>query len=112
MPTHTAITPRPRFLHLLIVCLFLSACAGGSVTAPSEKDLTEPASPTDRALPATMGIVLDPFGNPISFALVGGTEFTTSEGVFSGTLNEYPSGWVSVETLGYLTGYARARGTL
>ena len=112
MQTHTATKPLHRCLHILIFCLFLSACAGGSVTSPSENDPTEPASPADDGLPAAMGIVLDHHGNPISFALVGGTEFTTSEGVFSGILNEYPSGWVSVETLGYLTGYARSRGTL
>ena len=112
MQTRIVITPLHRFLHLLLICILVSACGGSSLTPLSENDLAEPASPTDRALPAAMGIVLDPLGNPISVALVGGTEFTTSEGIFSGTLNEYPGGWVSVETLGYLTGYARARGTL
>lgn len=112
MQTRTAITPLHRYLHLLLICVLVSACGGSSLTPLSENDLTEPASPTDRALPATMGIVLDPQGNPVRFALVGGTEFTTSEGVFSGSLNHYPGGWVSVEKLGYLTGFARARGTL
>ena len=82
MQTRIVITPLHRFLHLLLICVLVSACGGSSLTPLSENDLTEPASPTDRALPATMGIVLDPLGNPISFALVGGTEFTTSEGVF------------------------------
>ncbi|MEJ2013009.1 MAG: hypothetical protein P8X64_12405, partial [Anaerolineales bacterium] len=66
---------------------------------------TEAVSGTN--VPDVLGMVMNPDGSPVAFALVGGKEQTTFEGMMSGTPATTASGWIEVESMGYLTGYTR-----
>jgi hypothetical protein len=102
-----------KFLILLFIPLLVFACSSGGGQTPTAVDeALDQGLPVEGALPASMGIVLDPLGNLVGSAVVAGIEITTSEGNFSGSLSAYPSGWVSIEALGYLTGYAKPFGKM
>jgi len=55
--------------------------------------------------PAVLGFVLDPDGEPVAYASVGG-EIADSNGAVSGDLTGSASGWLEVKALGSATGYA------
>ncbi len=92
---------RHRKIALLVVTLLLiisSSCTSkvGTIDDGTSRD-TEPGY---------LGFVDDPTGEPVPFALLGGTETSTWEGVASGEFKGYEGGWLPVESMGYATGYA------
>lgn len=102
------------FCFVAILCMGLASCGGSAAVEP--EGLGEDSGPVtgtsqlDEGLPETLGIVLDPDGLPVPFAIVGNSEMATKEGVFSGTLNSYDSGWTTVKAMGYATAFTRPFG--
>ena len=97
------------FLSLIIMMFFTTACGGAGEPPPDggEDPIEIVAEPTE-GLPETLGVVLDPDGLPVPFAIVGDSEIATKEGVFSGALDSYDSGWTTVKALGYATAFSRS----
>lgn len=62
--------------------------------------------------PAAMAIVLDPDGNPVANAILGGKAIADSNGVASGKFQATATNWVAVDALGYASGYARSGGSI
>ncbi|MFN2147619.1 MAG: hypothetical protein ACK2T2_04450 [Anaerolineales bacterium] len=103
-----------KLLILLLLPLLLFACARtDEVSPPGGEDedaiplQNTSEAPSGSVLPDVMGMVMNPDGSPVAFALVGGTELTTFEGMISGAPAASASGWIEVESKGYLTGYTR-----
>ena len=95
---------RPRNTVLLVVSLLLifsSSCSLQDIQSDTGGRTSEQAS-----TPRYLGFVDDPAGEPVAFALVGGTELSTWEGVASGEFVGNEGGWLPVESMGYATGYA------
>ncbi len=107
------ITQRIPKLSMIFIfaALFLVACSTSeSPVPPDEAPIEIPeAAPLDRSLPPIMGVALDPSGNAIPLATVG-DETGDSNGVISGDLEVSPTGWLSVEAIGYSTGYTHTFG--
>lgn len=104
---------RPGFSKLLILLIGIGLTACSGTPSPERDDNTDlGATPSDvqpgQGLPVVMGLVLEPDGSPVAYALVGSTELTTSEGLMSGTPEAFDSGWIPIEAAGYLTGYTQA----
>ncbi len=107
---------RSRLLILMFIPILLCACSTGGghepVTGATDNAVVNQDGGTGGAagilLPEVMGMVMNPNGSPVAYALVGGNEFSTSEGIMSGSPRISPSGWIEVRSMGYLTGYTRS----
>jgi hypothetical protein len=115
MPT---IFPKSHYFRLLIplsLLVLAGACSSGCSQTPeiAGEAGTTPAAgnsitgSTEFELPDVMGMVMNPDGSSAAFTLVGGNELTTFEGMMSGAPVASASGWIDVESMGYLTGYTR-----
>lgn len=60
--------------------------------------------------PRLIGFVSDPDGLPVPNALVGGEDYTTSDGVTSGDFEAFQGQWIPIEAAGYPTGYGKPMG--
>lgn len=69
-------------------------------------DVGLPADGEGRPLPEVMGLVLDSQDHPLSGVLVGGSDLTDLNGVYSGNVARSASGWIVLDAFGYATGYA------
>jgi len=106
--------PSARTLALLkmalwiILIISLTACA----SAPDDEPVT--ISPpgdeqnTEYHFPRLLGFVIDPDGEPVAYAEVGGEAIATEDGVASGDFLDYEGGWIPVTAMGYASGYAKA----
>ena len=94
---------------LFMFVLFISACNGvkGDADLDSSQPVGEQPKDASIELPEVMGIVLNPDGSPVAYALVGWNELTTTEGVMSGSPEKANSGWIEIDSLGYLTGFTK-----
>ncbi len=93
-----------KFL-LLILIFSLVGCGGAEIS-----DLTSPPAnegPAGYEMPRLLGFVIDPDGDPVAFAEVGGEDIATEDGVASGDFLDYQGGWIPVTALGYASGYAK-----
>lgn len=99
---------RPTQL-LLIMIMFLGACTTGDTPAPESMDKPPSGDPSTSEItilkPEMMGFILDPQGDSVAYAFVGGQEFATDDGVVSGDFKASPSGWMTADKFGYATGY-------
>ncbi|MFA9403448.1 MAG: hypothetical protein ACERKY_10335, partial [Anaerolineales bacterium] len=98
-------------LTIFILLIALAACSTSETPAPPDEpsiDATEVSS-LDHSLPAVMGVALDPSGLAIPLAQVG-AEMGDFNGVISGDLEVSPTGWLTVEAIGYATSYAHTFG--
>jgi len=104
----------PRFPTLinLIICVMLVLSLSACASAPEGQAIstTPPEIEEDYEyhVPRLLGFVIDPDGNPVPFAEVGGEDIATEDGVTSGDFLDYEGGWIPVTALGYASGYARA----
>ena len=103
----------PGFTKLLILLIGIGLTACSGTPSPERDNNTDTGeTPSDvqpgQELPDVMGLVLEPDGSPVAYALVGSTELTTSEGLMSGTPEAFDSDWISIEAAGYQTGYTKA----
>ena len=108
--------PSARTLALLkmalwIICVIsLTAC-----TSVPDDELESISPPEDEQgfeyhIPRLLGFVMDPDGEPVAYAEVGGEDIATEDGVTSGDFLDYEGGWIPVTALGYASGYAKAFG--
>ena len=109
-------TGRLTWTALLVALLLVPSCTfvQQSLQVPTrEMETTEaagsaqPGGETPRETPDTIGIVLDPDGDPVAYALVADKELTDSSGVVTGVFDVTGSEWLPVEALGYAPGFFR-----
>jgi len=97
-------------LIIFFLALFLG-CSGSGGGSSDESDVNE--DPTDITTPTVMSIesmalVLDTSGTPIANAIIPEDIFTDQKGVATGDFEKSSTGWVTVEAIGYMTGYMEA----
>jgi hypothetical protein len=101
---------RFTFNVLILITFFLAVSCRMVSLAPVEEVLEDAgltrADEGDYRTPDYLGFVDDPAGEPVGFALAGGTEYSTMEGVVSGDFDEFAGGWMPVDSMGYATGFA------
>ena len=100
--------PRPHsffYKLLLIILIFsISGCSGEISSSKTQGDLINGGEPH-----RLLGFVFDPWGEPVAMAEVGGEDFTSGDGVSTGSFLDYEGGWIPVHALGYASSYARAQ---
>lgn len=93
---------------VLTLLLFICSSCSPQEILPNQNQSQDPGSGTsgEDIFSGYLGFVDDPIGEGVAFALLGGTETSTWEGVASGEFNGYEGGWLPVESRGYATGFA------
>ena len=95
-----------KLFSIMIVFSVLVACSG-----PSAEDSGGDQNIVDQKgsmqLPKYLGFVVDSEDRGIAYAMVGGTEIATEDGVASGDFEEYEGQWIPVEAPGYASSFAR-----
>ncbi len=105
--------PSARTLALLnmalgiILVISLTACASALDDEPESISPPEDEENTEYHFPRLLGFVIDPDGEPVAYAEVGGEAIATKDGVASGDFLDYQDGWFPVTALGYASGYAK-----
>ncbi len=105
--------PSARILALIkmtlwiILVISLTACASGPDDEPASISPPEDQENFEYHIPRLLGFIIDPAGEPVAYAEVGGEDIATEDGVTSGDFLEYQGGWIPVTALGYASGYAK-----
>jgi hypothetical protein len=118
-------TPTKLFLIPLIILLSVTACSLPSISgdklpgledAEEKKPQGEDQAVIDSALgfqvPASMGFVFDPKGNPISNATLQSGDSSDLNGLLMSSGKTYAEEWAVVEASGYVAGFAQAKQTM
>ena len=96
----------------LILCITLVLSLSACTSTPEGEAISESSSDDDQTTeyhyPRLLGYIIDPDGNPVAYAEVGGEDIATEDGVASGDFLDYKGGWIPVTALGYASGYAKA----
>jgi hypothetical protein len=121
MSTNSKSPINTLYLLLLSILLATIACNLPATLrrAFPKSEATEPTSPESGApaaflptgelqIPAAMGIVLDPQGNPIPNATLLGGDFSDLNGLVTSMEETYDHEWATVEANGYATGFAQS----
>lgn len=90
----------------IILIISLTACASASEGEPIS--LPDDEQNSEYHFPRLLGFVIDPDGEPVAYAEVGGEAIATEDGVASGDFLDYEGGWIPVTAMGYASGYAKA----
>jgi hypothetical protein len=92
----------------IILVISLTACASGPDDEPASISPPEDQENFEYHIPRLLGFIVDPAGEPVVYAEVGGEDIATEDGVASGDFLDYEGGWIPVTALGYASGYAKA----
>ena len=95
-----------KFL-LVILLITLTGCASAPDDEPVSISPPEDEQNTEYHTPRLMGFVIDPDGEPVAYAEVGGEAIATEDGVARGDFLDYQDGWFPVTALGYASGFAK-----